>query len=115
VGRGRDEPQASYLLLHDDLPDVVIMSEQERNLWGLCTGENSVESICQQYLIHRRTLILQCLITMVKRLWAAGFLASDPENADAPHPRKKRTSFDIPGSDLFARALAALPLPLRRL
>ena len=54
MGRGRDEPQASYLLLHDDLPDVVIMSEQERNLWGLCTGENSVESICQQYLIHRR-------------------------------------------------------------
>lgn len=108
--RGDGEPSARYLLLHPERSVTVVLSERENELWDLMDGKTTVDGICQQYLMRRRTLVLNDMYTLIKRLGDAAILASAPGVPSQPELPQRLPGLSLPGSTVLPRLIARLPL-----
>ncbi len=116
LDRGPAEPDARYLLAHDETNAALVISQNDKQLWDLFDGERSVRDICADYLEQHQALALTRIYTLIHSLWERGMLRDDPQFADQMQDLRRPQRFrlhhlfgvPIPGTDKLIRGCGRL-------
>ena len=88
LDRGETEPKYRYVLRDMASGKCVAISSEDVRLWNMFDGKQSVQDILQKYVKHHRTLPLDRLVDLVRKLWQNGFLTEDPAFYGTAQPQR---------------------------